>query len=632
MIRIGLTGSIGSGKSSVARAAAEELGIAIFDADKAVHDLYAHDKELQSFLVGKAGAAILKDGDIDRQELAKLMRDGSRQTEWREIEAEVHRCVWKAYDNFVKEQEAKGAKYIIGDVPRLFETNAESHFDYTVNVFLPYDVQKRRALARQKPKLTEEEFEKRFKSFIPPEQRNKRADFTIDNSGEIEASVLQLQFFLQNMRDPQAPAPLSRTFNKAAVYVGSFDPPTLGHIDVVKSASIMPDKLYVAVGINPAKKPMFTVEERMQMIEREIDRDVRPYLTAGQEIIVTSYEGLTVDFMKKVGAAVCIRGLRGVKDLEEEGDLAAVNKGLFNDNREYGDTLNEPGADAFIQHYIPSDPARRHVSSTMARELCRAGRDVSLLKFVSPDVAVKMIEKRELTTAYSAVKPDELKKIQALWQEFAPQAGELADKNFKRLLRKYGEFHRRYHTSEHLAEVFVHFEKNRAAFRDPQAVALALFFHDAIYEIRGRDNEERSARFAREVLTEMGAEADLANRVAELVAMTKNHTASASDTDAALMMDIDMAILGASRERYKKYAADVEAEYTSRLTQQEYRAGRQHFLGTCTGAEKGAKKRFFITDAFEAQFGDQSRRNLAWELNQLTKSQATVTPRSAPKP
>lgn len=613
MIKVGLTGSIGSGKSAVARAAAEELGIPVFDADKTVHDLYATDKALQAFLVQTCGTDILKDGTVDRKKLTNVMKN--RPAEWQAILAKVYERLWKTYDAFIAEQEEKGQKFIIADVPLLFETEAEDHFDYTINVSLPYDIQKRRALARETPKLTEEEFERRYKTFMSTEKRNKRADFVIDNSGNVEASLLQLRSHLSNMRDPAAAPALTQDFNQAAVYVGSFDPMTLGHVDVVKSASKMPyKKLYVAVGINPEKNPMFTTEERIAMIEREMDRDVRPYLAPGQEVIVTSYEGLTVDFMKKVGASLCIRGLRGVKDLEEEGDLAAVNKDL------YADGLEEPGSEEFSQVYFAaSHPEHRHISSSFARAICSAGRDLSLLHYVSPDVAARMIEKRELLAAQRAVSAEELKKIRALWQEFVPEGGAAADKILTRLSIKYGEAHRKYHTLQHLAEVFALFEENRASFRDPQAVALALFFHDVIYDIPGPDNEERSAAYAEKALAEMGAAPELIARVAELITMTKAHAADTNDTDAALTMDIDMAILGASAARYKKYAAAIEAEYTSHIAPDDYKAGRKQFLAACR-----KKERLFLTDTFEDKYGEQSRHNLTWEENHLKKKTHTA--------
>lgn len=386
MITIGLTGSIGSGKSTLARSAASELNIPVFDADQAVHDLYATDEGLKAFIADKCGVDILRDGQIDRQILKTVMKE--QPDKWKEIEAAVSRHLWPVYDAFVEEHKAAGKKYVIADIPLLFEKGSESRFDYTINVFLPYELQKSRALARAVPKITEADFERRFAVFLPNEVRNRKSDFTIDNSGEALASLLQLRAHLSHMKDREEAVPsVRRDFNEAAVYVGSFDPITLGHLDVIKGAAKMPyDKIYVGVGINEGKTPMFTAEERVAMINREIEREIAPHLPAGREVVAVSYEGLTVDFMKKVGASLCIRGLRGIKDLEEEGDLAAINKDL------YGENL---GADFTQVYFATSNPELRHVSSSFARALCNAKKDVTLLKYVSADVAAKMVAKRD---------------------------------------------------------------------------------------------------------------------------------------------------------------------------------------------------------------------------------------------
>lgn len=397
MIQIGLTGAIGSGKSAVARKAAEELRIPVFDADHAVHRLYAHDKDLQGFIAARCGADVIKHGCIDREVLKVFMKAPENRDAWGEIEKEVRLRSWQRYDDFIAEQAAAGQSVIIADIPFLFESGVEGRFDYTINVSVPYALQKERALARETPKLTEADFEKRNSLFLSSAERNRKADFVIDNSGELAASLLQLRLHISKMRDKTAKATPAEAFNRAAVYVGSFDPMTLGHVDIVKNAANMPyNKLYVAIGVNPAKSPMFTTQERLAMIEREMDRDVRPYLQPGQEVIVTSYEGLTIDFMRKVGASLCVRGLRGIRDLEEEGDLAAVNKGL------YADALQEEGVADFVQVYFAtSKPELRHVSSSFARAICQSGpkRDLSLLQYVSADVAAKMIAKRDGASA-----------------------------------------------------------------------------------------------------------------------------------------------------------------------------------------------------------------------------------------
>lgn len=393
MIKLGLTGPIGSGKSSIAQQAEQQLGIPVFDADKTVHALYATDTDLQRFLTGICGPDILQNGNVDRQKLGTFMRTPGNEDAWKNVETEVHRRLWQSFDTFAAAQEEAGKQIVIADVPLLFEKKSETKFDYTINVSVPPAVQKQRALSRAVPKLTEEEFDKRNAAFMSMELRNAKADFIIDNTGEVSASVLQLRACLAKIKDKSAKfKPIQATFHNAAVYVGTFDPMTLGHVDVIKSAAHMPyQKLYIGVGVNPGKNPMFRVEERIQMIEREMDRDVRPYLPPGREIIVTAYEGLTVDFMKKVGASLCVRGVRGIKDLEEENDLAAVNRSLYAENAE------EFGSGQFVQAYfVTSDPKLRHVSSSFARGICTMGpeRDVSLLEFVSPDIAAKMIAKR----------------------------------------------------------------------------------------------------------------------------------------------------------------------------------------------------------------------------------------------
>ena len=104
------------------------------------------------------------------------------------------------------------------------------------------------------------------------------------------------------------------------VYPGSFDPITNGHLDIISRAVYICDKLIVAVGSNEAKKPAFSVEERIDLIKCTIgERD---------DIMVTSFSGLLADFVKKVGAKAVIKGLRAMSDFEYEFQMALLNKNL----------------------------------------------------------------------------------------------------------------------------------------------------------------------------------------------------------------------------------------------------------------------------------------------------------------
>ena len=112
---------------------------------------------------------------------------------------------------------------------------------------------------------------------------------------------------------------------KIAIYPGTFDPITNGHLDLIKRALQFFDKIIVAIGENPAKKPLFTVEERIYMVkEALIEADLK------DRVEVESFSGLLVDFAKMKGASVIIRGLRAVSDFEYEMQLALMNRKLSN--------------------------------------------------------------------------------------------------------------------------------------------------------------------------------------------------------------------------------------------------------------------------------------------------------------
>lgn len=128
------------------------------------------------------------------------------------------------------------------------------------------------------------------------------------------------------------------------------------------------------------------------------------------------------------------------------------------------------------------------------------------------------------------------------------------------LQRRYAEPQRHYHTMQHLGECLAWFEREKALAEHPGEIALALWFHDAIYDVHAHDNEARSADWARQALLEAGAAADAAERVHALVMATR-HDAVPQGRDAELLIDIDLSILGAERARFDEYERQVQAEY-----------------------------------------------------------------------
>jgi len=128
------------------------------------------------------------------------------------------------------------------------------------------------------------------------------------------------------------------------------------------------------------------------------------------------------------------------------------------------------------------------------------------------------------------------------------------------LQRCYGEPQRHYHTMQHLGECLAWFEREQAVAERPGEVALALWFHDAIYDVHAHDNEARSADWARKALLAAGANEEAAGRVHALVMATR-HDAVPEGRDAELLIDIDLSILGAEQARFDEYERQVHAEY-----------------------------------------------------------------------
>lgn len=153
-----------------------------------------------------------------------------------------------------------------------------------------------------------------------------------------------------------------------AIYPGSFDPVTWGHLDIIRRAAKVVDKLIIGVLINRAKSPLFSIQERVELIE-ECVRDL-------PNVEVKSFTGLTVDFARANNATVIIRGLRAVTDFESEMQIAQTNH------------IIDPHVDTM---FFTTSLEYAYLSSTIAKEAAYYGSDVS--RFVPPQVARKMEEK-----------------------------------------------------------------------------------------------------------------------------------------------------------------------------------------------------------------------------------------------
>jgi pantetheine-phosphate adenylyltransferase len=142
---------------------------------------------------------------------------------------------------------------------------------------------------------------------------------------------------------------------RICLFPGTFDPITLGHVDIINRALPLFDKIVVGVGLNAAKAPMFTAEQRLQWI-REIYKDE-------ERVEGAAYEGLTIDFCKKIGARFILRGIRYVSDFEYEKAIADANRTL----------------DKSIETiFLTGEPKYTSVASTIVRDIIRNHGDASL--------------------------------------------------------------------------------------------------------------------------------------------------------------------------------------------------------------------------------------------------------------
>lgn len=158
---------------------------------------------------------------------------------------------------------------------------------------------------------------------------------------------------------------------RTGVYPGTFDPITLGHMDIIGRAAKLCDRLVIGVTTNPSKNPMFSIDERMAMVKREV-ADI------GDEIHVVAFDSLLMDFAEREGASMIVRGLRAVADFEYEYQMAGMNQ-----------QLNDEIETVFLMADVSLQP----IASRLVKEIAMFGGDIG--KFVTPAVQREVSERVE---------------------------------------------------------------------------------------------------------------------------------------------------------------------------------------------------------------------------------------------
>jgi dephospho-CoA kinase len=179
MMSVGLTGSIATGKSEVAKLFLA-AGIPVFDSDAEVHGLYA--EKTTRDLLGKEFPDVFVDGEIDRQRLGQQVLASPENL--RKLESLIHPLVRKRREQFIARWQKQGSPFVILDIPLLFETGQEKELDYVIVVSVDEEVQRKRVMAR--PGMTEQKLAGILARQMPDVEKRRRADFVIENSGSLE--------------------------------------------------------------------------------------------------------------------------------------------------------------------------------------------------------------------------------------------------------------------------------------------------------------------------------------------------------------------------------------------------------------------------------------------------------------
>jgi pantetheine-phosphate adenylyltransferase len=160
---------------------------------------------------------------------------------------------------------------------------------------------------------------------------------------------------------------------RVALYPGTFDPLTNGHVDMLRAAFSLADRLVVAIGVHPSKAPMLPVADRLELIETVAAPMARE---AGVEVAVRTFDNLVVDFAREVDAGILIRGLRDGTDLDYEMQMAGTNGTL---------------APWLQTVFLPASPGARHITATLVRQIASMGGNIT--PFV-PAAVAERIQKR----------------------------------------------------------------------------------------------------------------------------------------------------------------------------------------------------------------------------------------------
>jgi len=362
--------------------------------------------------------------------------------------------------------------------------------------------------------------------------------------------------------------------SKRAVYAGSFDPLTRGHVWMIEQAAGIFHELVVAIGINPDKKAAFSLEERLEMLRRSTRRFAN--------VQIASYANMfLVRYAASVRADCIVRGIRNSGDYEFERSMRQTNDDLG------------PGV---LTVFLMPPRGISELSSSMVKGLIGPeGWEDAIAPYVPGAVYDRLLERNQGL----------LPRLESLWRRLELRSD--PREVYQLLLRLHNVAERYYHTLGHVAGCLRALDAARPHAGDADAIEAALWFHDAIYVPGRHDNEAQSADLAGHVLAEGGLDGARIERIRGLILAT-GHIQALTAPDEQLIADIDLSVFGKEPWEYLEYEQAVRDEYSA-MPEQAFSRGRLHFL-------KGilARESIYYTPDFQEHYEAQARRNLEGSL------------------
>jgi pantetheine-phosphate adenylyltransferase len=372
---------------------------------------------------------------------------------------------------------------------------------------------------------------------------------------------------------------------RRCIYAGSFDPLTNGHLWMIHEGAKLFDHLVVAVGVNAAKRTVFSSADRVGMI-REAVRGL-----ANVEVDEFSQQFLA-DYARQKGCRHILRGIRQESDYEYERGMRYLNEGL--------------NPDLTTVFLIPPRDLVETSSSLIKSLIGPVGWEFAVRPFLPASV-------------YRGVLVQELERaFQEAWQADGCSAGE-ARGVFKELIDRHSEDGRHYHDLSHLAALVSELDATSGVAPEWRVRLIwAIFFHDVIYNPQASDNEERSADLWIDKAGVLGLSESTIRWVDAVIRATKRHELPGPDHPVlrqqpdglvkqmmSLFLDMDLAILGAKPGRFDWYEEAISQEYAW-VPKILYTTKRRSVIGKFL-----SRPRLFLTDSFAKRYEEQARLNLA---------------------